>query len=163
MSVFKPDEIFQFAIRIEENGEKFYRSMADKLKEKSVKELFNSLADDELKHKETYKQMVADIEKYEPVETYPGEYFDYLRAYADNHVFSPDKINKEIDRINDAESALNFAMARELDSILYYQEVKQSVSKQGQEKIEAIINEERKHYLKLAGCKDAVCVRKETR
>ena len=30
MSLFEPSEVFQFAIRIEENGEKFYRQMVQK-------------------------------------------------------------------------------------------------------------------------------------
>ena len=54
MSVFEPSEVFQFAIRIEEGGEKFYREMAEKLNNAEVKTLFSALADEEIKHRKRY-------------------------------------------------------------------------------------------------------------
>lgn len=163
MSVFKPSEVFQFAIRIEENGETFYRTMASKLKDTGVRELFAALADEEVKHRKTYEGMVSNIEKYEPFETFPGEYFEYLRAYANNHIFTKDVLQKEMNNIHDAAAALQFAIQRELDSILYYQEVKNLVPENQRNVIDKIIDEERKHYMKLSGCKpsgDASCVQK---
>lgn len=157
--MFKPAEIFQFAIRIEENGEFFYTTVAQQVAAKEVKELFGTLAREEAKHKQTYEQLLSKIETYDPPEIYPGEYFDYLRAYADNHVFPLEKMKKEIATIKTAEAALNFAMAREIESILYYQEMKNLVPANEKAKIDAIIEEERRHYVKLSGCKDAVCVR----
>lgn len=160
MNIFKPSEILQFAVTIEENGEKFYRTMSGKIENEEVKSLFTALAEEELKHKKTYEHMLKGLENYEPPESYPGEYFEYLKAYANNHIFTPALLASKITEIKDAESALAFAMARELDSILYYQEIKNIVPKDEQDKIDAIISEERKHYVKLASCKDAACVRK---
>jgi rubrerythrin len=162
MSIFKPSEVFQFAIRIEENGETFYRTMASKLKDPAIQDLFTALADEEVKHKKTYEGMVSNIEKYEPFETFPGEYFEYLRAYANNHIFAQDVLQKEMNKIHDPAAALQFAIQRELDSILYYQEVKNLVPENQRNVIDKIIDEERKHYMKLSGCKlsgDAACVR----
>lgn len=158
--MFKPAEILQFAIRIEDNGELFYKTVADRIDLKEVKELFKALAAEEHKHKAAYESMLSTIEQYDPPETYPGEYYDYLRAYADNHVFPRTKLQKEIEGITNAEAALNFAIARELESILYYQELKNIVPESEKSKIDSIIEEERRHYVKLSGCKDAVCVRK---
>jgi rubrerythrin len=164
MSVFEPSEVFQFAIRIEEGGEKFYREMAGKIENAEVKSLFSTLADEEVKHKKTYQGMVAKIEEYEPIESYPGEYFSYLRAYADNIIFTPQRMEEEMKKINDAASALKFAIDRELDSILYYQEVKNLVPKNQRGEIDKIIDEERKHFMKLTKCSGDVaasCVSKE--
>lgn len=165
MSVFEPSEVFQFAIRIEEGGEKFYRGMAERLDDAEVKSLFATLADEETKHKKTYQAMVAKIEDYEPVESYPGEYFAYLRAYADNIIFTPQRMEKAIAGISDAAAALEFAIDRELDSILYYQEVKNLVPKNQQGLIDKIIEEERRHFVKLTQCsqgrQSTACVAKE--
>ncbi|MGD9379518.1 MAG: ferritin family protein [candidate division WOR-3 bacterium] len=165
MSVFEPSEIFQFAIRIEEGGEKFYREMASRLDDAEIKSLFTTLADDEVKHKKTYEGMVSKIEQYEPIESYPGEYFSYLRTYADNIIFTPERMKEEMDKIKDAASALKFAIDRELDSILYYQEVKNLVPKGQRELIDKIIEEERRHFMKLSQCSGdkaaAACVREE--
>ncbi len=164
MSVFEPSEVFQFAIRIEEGGEKFYREMANKLENTEVKSLFSALADEEVKHKQTYEGMVAKIEEYEPFESYPGEYFSYLRSYADNIIFTPQRMEEEMKKIKDVTSALKFAIDRELDSILYYQEVKNLVPKNQRGEIDRIIEEERRHFVKLTKCSSDVaasCVRKD--
>ena len=58
MSVLNASEIFQFAVRIEENGEKFYRDTAEKFGNDRFKELFLALADEEGKHKEIFENMV---------------------------------------------------------------------------------------------------------
>ncbi|MBE0432890.1 ferritin family protein [candidate division WOR-3 bacterium] len=165
MSVFEPSEVFQFAIRIEEGGEKFYREMATRLDDAEVKSLFATLADEEVKHKKIYQAMVAKIEDYEPVESYPGEYFAYLRAYADNIIFTPQRMEQAIAGINDAAAAIEFAIDRELDSILYYQEVKNLVPKNQHGLIDKIIEEERRHFVKLTQCsqgkQSVACVAKE--
>ncbi|MBN2621640.1 ferritin family protein [candidate division WOR-3 bacterium] len=158
--MFKPAEIMQFAIRIEENGELFYTTVAQQVASMEVKELFKSLASEEAKHKATYEKLLSTIETYDPPEMYPGEYYEYLRAYADNHIFPLGKVKKEIATITTAEAALKFAMAREIESILYYQELKNIVPENEKGKIDAIIEEERRHYVKLSGCKDSVCVNK---
>ena len=164
MSIFEPSEVFQFAIRIEEGGEKFYREMAKKIDNTEVKSLFSALADEEVKHRKTYEGMLSKIEEYEPFESYPGEYFSYLRAYADNIIFTPKKMEEEISKINDAPAALKFAIDRELDSILYYQEVKNIVPQSQRGLIDKIIDEERRHFMKLTKCNSdiaASCVRKD--
>ena len=122
--IFDPSEVFQLAIRIEENGEKFYRSMADKLQDPEVKELFTFLADEEVGHKNFYKDILSKIDTFEPYESYPGEYFSYLRAYANNIIFSEKTFEVKLEEIGDALSAIDFAIKAELDSILYYQEIK---------------------------------------
>jgi rubrerythrin len=86
---FNASEILQFAIKIEENGEEFYRLMAEKLKKKELKDVFNYLADEEVKHRKIFETMASRVQHYEPPESYPGEYFAYLNAYADEYVFTP--------------------------------------------------------------------------
>lgn len=146
---FGASEIFQFAIRIEENGEKFYRKVADLSDDTNLKNLFTFLADEEAKHKQTFGELLSKIEKYEPPEAYPDEYFAYLRAYADQIVF-PSMIDKELDKKMNSVSAVEFGIRRELDSILYYLEVKNLVPETQRHLIDSIIDEERSHFLKLS-------------
>jgi len=153
MGIFKASEIYQLAIRIEENGEKFYRKMAEKLENANMKKVFTYLADEEVKHKKTFEDMVSKVEKYEPPESYPGEYFAYLRAYADNIIFSQEKLEEEMSKIKGAISAIDFAIQQELDSILYYLEMKNLVLGSQRSLIDGIIEEERRHFVKLSGLK----------
>ena len=153
MSLFNATEIYQFAIRIEENGEKFYRDMSQTMEDRKVKNLFTYLADEEAKHKKIFEEMVSKIEKYEPLESYPSEYFAYLRAYADNTIFEKERLDKEMAKLKDIISALEFGIRRELDSILYFQEMKNFVPEQQHSLIDRIIEEERSHFLDLSGIK----------
>jgi rubrerythrin len=50
----------------------------------------------------------------------------------------------------DTLSAIRFAMGREVDSILYYHEAKQFIDKKHYADIDKVIDEERKHFMKLA-------------
>ena len=150
MKIFEASEIYQFAMRIEENGEKFYRRAANITEDDEARYLSNFLADEEVNHKKVFGALLSKIGKYEPDEQYPGEYIAYLRDYLDNKViFSTKSVNEEFCDIKDTLSALDFAVNREVDSILYYGEMKNFVAKNQSETIDKIIVEERKHFSKL--------------
>ncbi|MCK9266325.1 ferritin family protein [bacterium] len=150
MSIFFDiSEILQFAIRIEENGEKFYRKISAKVDSKEEKEFFLLLADEEIKHKKIFTDMAESVQKYQPPETYPGEYFQYLRSYADNLVF-PAELEKEMVCEDDMDCIIDFAIKRELDSIMYYLEVKDLVKETQHKVLDDIIREERDHFIRLS-------------
>jgi len=154
MSIFfDASEIFQFAIRIEENGEKFYRYAVRITEDEDAKEMFDYLADEEINHKKIFENLLSKIGKYKPFESYPGEYFAYLRAYVDRIVFTNKGLDKEISRVKDTLSAINFGIQRELDSILYFHEIKKFVPTSQHNLIDRIIDEERKHFSKLSKLK----------
>ena len=153
MNEFNISEIFQFAIKIEENGEKFYKELSEKLEDKDTKELFAYLADEEIKHKRTFEVLLSKFQKYESPETYPSEYFTYLQAYANNIVFDVEKLENEISQINNAMDAISFAIKMEADSVLYYLQIKDLIPKDQHKLIDNIVEEERKHYVNLTEIK----------
>ena len=153
MSLLSSGEVVQFAVQIEENGQHFYHSFAQKLQSEAEKEIFNYLADEEAKHIKTFETMLKNIEKFEPPTSYPDEYFAYLQAYADNLIFTKDNLEKEVTKIKTSKEAANFGIRRELDSILYYQEIKSFVPEKERDIIDDVISEERKHFIKLSDLK----------
>lgn len=48
--IYKGTDILQVALKIELNGEQFYRKAAQSTTDKNVKELFGELAEEEAKH-----------------------------------------------------------------------------------------------------------------
>ncbi|MCX7916816.1 MAG: ferritin family protein [bacterium] len=148
---FNISEIYQFAIKIEENGEIFYRKVAQNTKNKEVSDLFIFLADEEVRHKRIFEEHLSKIEKYEPPEIYPGEYFAYLKAYAEELIF-PKNIEKELKR-EDILEAINFGIRRELDSIMYYLEIKDLIPETQHLELDKIIKEERSHFVRLSNLK----------
>ena len=108
MNNFDVREIFEFALKIEEKGENFYRKYADKTEVQELKDIFNFLADEEIKHKNTFQRLLSKIEKYEPFENYPEEYFFYLAAFVENVIFKDGESSKEIENISNNIEALDF-------------------------------------------------------
>jgi len=154
MQVFTANDIVEVAVRIEENGVNFYNFAQQIAKTEDAKNLFVQLAAAESAHKRTFEKLLSQIETYAPPEQYAGEYAAYLRNYVDNNlIFTKEVMDKQLAKVTDVVGAVEFAMQRELDSILYYHEVKNLVPQSQHETLEKIINEERKHYAMLLDMK----------
>jgi rubrerythrin len=154
MKVFNAHDVLQFAIRVEENGETFYRETASMVVDNDVKELFTRLAGEEISHKNTFEGMLAGLVDYRPPETYDGEYLSYLQGYIDGKaVFKDHPKIPELAKVRDRETALDFAIQKEADSILYYEEVKKFAGEKYSVVIDRIIAEERKHFVTLLSAK----------
>jgi rubrerythrin len=157
MNVFTAGDIVEVAIRIEENGVNFYKYAERIAKKENEKKLFAELAQAEVAHKKTFEKLFASMEKSGKPESYEGEYEAYLRSYVDNNlIFTKEIMDKQLAKITDINSALDFAIQRELDSILYYHEIKRLVPASGHETLEQIIEEERKHFLSLTDMKKSL-------
>jgi rubrerythrin len=154
MKLFESNEIYLFAVRIEENGEKFYRHAAQIAQDKESRNMFSFLADEEVRHKKTFETMLSKMEKRDIEESYPGEYLAYLQDYLDNKIiFSKTATETEYPEVKDTLSAIEFAIQREMNSVLYYHEVKKFVAPSQQDDIDKIIEEERNHFSQLSEIK----------
>jgi len=154
MRVFEASDIVEIAIRIEENGANFYKFAEQIAKQEEAKNLFARLAVEEIAHKKIFEAIFAKMEKYSPPETYAGEYCSYLRDYVDsNIIFTKEAMEQELANVKDTIAAIDFAIKRELDSILYYHEIKRFVPEAQHMVLDQIIDEERKHFSKLSEVK----------
>lgn len=151
---FKASELLEFAIQIEKNGETFYRAAAKKSRNDKIGKVFLNLADEEVKHRDIYNELLKSAESYQPPESYPGEYFLYLQAYADQHIFvDKGDIEKKAEMTKSDIEAIDLAIGFEKDSILYYLEMIDHVPENEKHIIDKVIKEERNHYLKLTEVK----------
>jgi rubrerythrin len=148
--LFTASDVLQFAVRMEEDGGRFYREAADRSEKVEVKQLFNSLASDEAKHKKTFEEFLLKVDLFEPREDYPGEYLAYLHDYIDGKIFVAQDSKSAMSESSNVAKALEFGIQREMESIHYYQELKAFVSVEGHESLDKIINEERKHFMQLS-------------
>jgi rubrerythrin len=167
MKVFNGHDVLQFAIRVEENGEAFYREAARLANDQGVRDLFSRLAAEEVGHRRTFEGMLSELGSYQPAETYEGEYLSYLHAYIDgkaifrgNDIGSSGPANSQPAagtanlsalNVHDTLSALDYAIQREIDSIVYYQEVRVFVPEKYYPVVDGIIGEERRHFSLLSG------------
>ena len=57
MTIFNANEVFEIAVKIEENGERFYRTLAENVEDETLKNLFKQLGEAEVKHKEFFQNL----------------------------------------------------------------------------------------------------------
>ena len=147
---FNANDIFELAIKIEQNGAIFYRDAAKQVEKEGHKQFLLELARMEDDHEKTFANMQKELKDEEAFSTTfdpDDENALYLKALADTRVFfekeQPD---------NSFQGILSTAIQAEKDSIAFYLGMKEMVSpKLGQSKINDIIKEEMSHIRLLAG------------
>jgi rubrerythrin len=152
---FNADEIFEMAIRIEENGARFYRKAAGFQSDSNNREMLEKLAAMEDQHQFTFKKMrerLSEADKAATVFDPKNEASEYLSAMADAHggEGSPAVADSLTGKESIAE-IVDIAIGLEKESILFYIGLKDMIPpKYGQDKLEKIIKEERSHIVQLS-------------
>ena len=146
---FNANDIFDIAIKIEQNGAIFYRDAAKLFEKEEHKQFLLELAKMEDFHETTFANMQKDLKEEEAFSTTfdpKNENALYLKALADTRVF----FEKEQPG-NSLQDILGAAIQAEKDSIAFYLGMKEMVpAKLGQSKINDIIKEEMSHIRLLA-------------
>ncbi len=147
---FNADEVFEIAEEIEKNGVEFYQKAAASVSDPRHKQLLLNLSDMEMSHHKIFADMRASLaqEEKKPTVFDPlNESALYIKSLADMRIF----FEKQID-LSSMESILISALSAEKDSIVFYLGMKDVVPQWlGKDKIDHIINEEKKHIQLLGG------------
>lgn len=155
--VFNADEIFEMALQIERNGEKFYRESAKRIKDSDARDLLTKLADMEIEHQKVFQGMrtaLTPADQKAMTSDPNNEAGLYLASLANTKVF----FEKDIDT-SQIQGIFKSALAAEKDSIAFYLGMKDLVpTGSGRDKIEEIIREEMRH-VRLLGEKLAALKR----
>ena len=153
--LFEAREIVGVAISIEENGEEFYKQLATVTKNLQVKETFEFLAGEERKHRNSFREIQQRLGEFKPIyESYPGEYLNYVKALAEENIFTKERARQLLaKKFKKSTAALDIAIGLEKDSILFYNEMKNFVSESERKPIDEIIGQEKEHLRKLSEIK----------
>jgi len=156
-NIFGAGEVAELAVQIEMNGKDFYTALAGRLPNPKVRDIFTYLAAQEERHMAVFQEMRGHLHRYEPPESYPGEYISYMRALAAEHVFAQRGKGKEIGgRVASEREAVDLGIGFENDSIVFYTGMTRVVPDHDHPVIEAIIAEERKHLAQLREMKEEI-------
>jgi len=149
--IFSGSEIVEMAVQIEKNGRDFYNKVSASSNNKDVKKIFEHLSMQEERHIKIFEDMLSAVKKYEPAEAYTDEYFGYMKALADEHIFTKEKKGDEIAKtVKDDAQAIELGIGFEKDSILFYHEMKSFVPESEHNIINGLIKEEQMHLKKLS-------------
>ena len=153
---FNADEIFEMGMDIEKNGKAYYNKAAELAKNPKIKEVFNYLADEEQKHWDTFKELRDALPPKSSLPTVSdpdGQEELYLDAIVKSRLFNSEREAEEAAmRVENELEALRAALAFEKDTILFFQTMKSMTREDlGRDKIELLIDEERKHVIRISG------------
>jgi len=157
-NIFSGNEIVEMAVQIEKNGRDFYNKVGLLSKNKDTKKIFEHLASQEERHIKVFEGMIEAIKKYEPTEAYADEYFAYIKALSEEHIFTKKQKGEEIaDSVKNEQQAIELGIGFEKDSILFYHEMKNFVPDSESGIIDNLLKEEQKHLEKLVLLKRGCC------
>ena len=139
------EDFLSFAIEIEETGRLFYEQLAVHFGLSEISDLFRHLSVQEQSHKERFKRMLEDFTELKSLVP-TRENLLFVQNITRRFHFDSGKLKKEISMITTESEALKFASRRELDSIVYYYEMKNVFDTDVHQVIDAVIEEERQHY-----------------
>lgn len=151
---FSANDMFELALRIEENGARFYRKASEKQTDERNRDFLEKLAVMEEHHKKMFAKMQSQINAAEKTQTVfdpENESLAYLAAMADRHGGEGSPSAAEaLSGDESIEEIIDIAIGLEKESILFYVGMKDYVPpKYGRDKIDTIIAEERKHVIQL--------------
>jgi rubrerythrin len=134
--------IIDYALQMEKDGEEYYRELAAKASDKSVKKVFEFLADAEAEHYETFLQMKEE----QPISRSDNKHISNIK-----NLFSEMKENG-IQGAVDQDMIDAYIKARDVEKVSQetYEQKAEEISDPEQKEICLMIaGEEAKHYLIL--------------
>jgi len=95
-------------------GNVFYDIMNKSTENDAARDAFQYLADMERHHIQVFKDLLAEVDKYQTVETPSGEYAAYLKTLVDSAVFTDDMVTSELATEADSDiEAMELAISAE--------------------------------------------------
>lgn len=148
-------DVFDIAVRIEQNGAAFYRNAAKTVSGKEAKEFMTMLSIKEEEHESFFQTLRKKLQIDDDIEVaIPDEdniILKYLQMLVDGEVFVNIKPSDEIfvEGVS-METLLKVAINFEKDTIIYFTSVKELLHlEEDKDQIDFIIREEMEHLITL--------------
>jgi len=152
-NVFSAAEIIDMGIEKEKKRRDFYKLVAEKFKEKDMKELFSRLRDWEEEHIKKFTDIRNSTQTYEIKESYQGEFAAYMKFVVDDMLYRQVAATWFAENVKKPLAAIQYGIGFEKDAILFFSELLKYMMGPNKEKIEELINEEKKHLIYLSELK----------
>jgi rubrerythrin len=151
---FSACELIEMGVRIEENGRDFYLALCGMAPTPEVESAFRDLAQAEEDHIKFFRGLSGQSCQFEPIDVFPEEYFAYIRALADQYIFTRSDSGRETaENTQTYGKAIDLGIKLEKDSILFYQEMGKILTEKDRAVLDKVIDEERSHLSRLVEMK----------
>ncbi len=146
MSLLNIDKLLDFAVQMEDMGEKFYRTWAEKAEAKSLRIFLLHMAQEEKEHKTTFDNLKKEAVKILPeLPETQWDYEEHFKTVSEQIIFN----QREIDNVKNLPAAIELAKKQEMDAQLFYADLKKYLALEHQEIIDKIIIQEEDHLARL--------------
>ena len=153
MALLQAADIVDLAMQLEQSGEAFYRAVAKESKSPQIRSLFEDLADQEVKHYAVFAKLAQTVRD-NPLMTDEewAQYVEYLNATVQSAFFEgPDKALAAAEELTDEKEAVRMAMGFEKETLLFFYDLRDTVSAADRTLVEKVVAEEKSHIRRLAG------------
>jgi len=153
LALLQAADIVDLAMQLEQSGEAFYRAVAKESKSPQIRSLFEDLADQEVKHYAVFAKLAQTVRD-NPLMTDEewAQYVEYLNATVQSAFFEgPDKALAAAEELTDEKEAVRMAMGFEKETLLFFYDLRDTVSAADRTLVEKVVAEEKSHIRRLAG------------
>ena len=143
-------DIIDLAVRTETQGEQFYRQAAEQAESPEAQKLFSFLADEEVRHRETFEKLGSALK---PAEIPPSEWqeaLEYIAVTVEQEFFQPNAPIRAIPQGATVQDMLRQAIQFEQQTLLFFYTLRDLVRSQDRPLVDQIIREERTHVRRLS-------------
>ncbi len=151
---FSGEEILSIALRLELNGEAFYRVASKMVEEKGLQDLFIYLAMEEKRHYQHFKKLANVANKshtlpfFQPPDV--EELSLYLSALSGLEVFTDPQAGAKLGRdVKNDSAALEVAIGLENDAVQFFRKILNDVNETDKDLVVSLIEEEEDHVRRL--------------
>ncbi|HMK35791.1 MAG TPA: ferritin family protein [Desulfomonilaceae bacterium] len=154
------DDVFAMAVRIEENGNAFYKGAAKLTDNAVLTKLFEDLAVMEEGHILAFRALRSVLPGAFPADAVwdpEGLAESYLQATADTHIFTVEVASERLKRVKNPIEAIDMALQFEKDSVSFFLGMKEVLpDASSKEEINSLIQQEMDHIRMLSRVRNQV-------
>lgn len=142
--MFSLAEVYDLGIRIEKNGEKFYRDALKQAWSKPIADMLKRLAEEEIKHVDFFAKRMDELKQKRENPFLDEMGSAMLKDILGNQTFSLKEA--DVSKMKSVDELVALAIEFEKDTILFYEMVGSFMTDEGSRReLKAIIEEEERH------------------
>jgi len=156
---YELDDILFIAMKIEKNGEDFYRAVAKRTRNNKIKDLCTRLSNDEKEHGNIFLGIYNELKN--SMHDFSCRFLERipsLAVVADQQAFTDESIHAMLQQATSEASLLDAAHQSEEETIRFYEDLKTVVAEKYASVVDRIIGEEAGHKDKVSQLRQELAV-----
>ncbi|PLV58693.1 ferritin family protein [Thermotoga sp. KOL6] len=156
--MFSAKELLSVAIRVEKEGEEFYRKLSDRFKDKpDIKEFFSYMSRQESEHARTFEKIGEELKVSEETYLDLSDAEEYLKSFVEGRFFPDTETMEKYLKEKSVEEAIDFSISVEKETIIFYYEILELLkNEKAKSLVKGIIEQEKQHVVKLLRVKGMI-------